>query len=201
MTIYMPGDNLENDERFIDMALQVKNFGSSTIPMFGGTKTSDNQYENSYASMGFVDYLEFCRAYLGQDFLTKELLQRRLQYFRNHPDLPGLLPPGANVCVVPIPCSENGFRLEEDEIQRGMFLRTLLLDTSDLAILGFSRSKCNIFKLLPVEIRAQLSFQIPAYQPAENGRVSATDRENICKRYEQVFRTAHTLFQQTKSLD
>jgi len=190
-------NDLDRKEEFIDTALQVKTFGNNTIPVFGGVKKSDNQAENEYASLDMSTYVDFCRSYLGENFLTPKILQDRLEYFSELSDEDWLekFPAGTHVCVTPIPCSENGFELDPQEIEDGIFLRTLVLDQQDLARYGFSAPNSNIFKLLPLEIRQSLLFTIPPYSPTSDGRISPAIRENFLKLYEQKFHEAEILFQ------
>lgn len=186
--------DLDHDEKYIDTGLQIKDFGSNTMPIYGGEKKSDDQAENKYASMQLADYVDFCRAYVGPEFLSENLLKQRLAYILQDSSLKSHFRAGEKVCIVPIPCSENGFPLEPAELANGMYLRNLILDESDLVSRGFSKSNCNIFKLMPLEVRQQLVFTVPAYENTDETDISPTDRANIVELYEAKYRAAQQLF-------
>jgi hypothetical protein len=159
--------------------------------------------------MDFEEYLLACRELLGTDVpLTDEILygntdtsgnyqsMGRLNYLKQDSKLKMHLPEGYRCCIVVIPCSQYGFPLEADDVKNGHYVRALIVDENDMAVMGHTFNASTLFKKLPKEMQEKCTFKIPKYEKEGIYEITDGDRKNIMDLYEQTYKAAQKLLNQ-----
>lgn len=159
--------------------------------------------------LSLEDWRHFCQTYLSVDtILPPELLQQWLRYLQQDANLKVHFPAGYSSCLAVIPVSEYGKKLEEDSIQQGGFLKPLTVELAGKTYkedgkervgkkgktTGFTEVTSYIFKLLPLEVQEQCSFEIQPYAEGPTHEVTPADRERIISQFEKAFKNAQGLF-------
>lgn len=150
------------------------------------------------------EHKEMCREFLGMDNpLTDQLLKDRLDFIAQDSHLKEHFHAGNRIQLAVIPFSTNGNELDPDEIDRGDYLRNLvILEVKDefgnilssKTISGFSFNRNEVHKLMPGKL-AECSFIVPEYSSKSLYTVTKEERQKIMQEYEAAFRKLQQLFE------
>lgn len=136
----------------------------------------------------FSDYQTVCREFLSlTEVLPESLLARWLAYITQNSKLKLHFPEGYTCCLAIIPFTTYGNPLTSEEIERGDYLKILIVNPEGKTVSGFSINSSFVSDLLPLEVR-KLAFQIEKYDKEEPYQITHTDRQRLAANFEKAFR-------------
>ncbi|MFC1599791.1 hypothetical protein ACFL3T_02065 [Patescibacteria group bacterium] len=139
-------------------------------------------------SIPLEDLQEVFEVY-GDDFMSDELLEAKLDYFKqNFRNLREKYPKGCKLLLGAFPCENDGTMYTPEEIKQGECLTILYVDPETGLSSGYGSERLNTFaKLLPKEIRDACSFE-PQYQIPNITHVTKEDGEAFAKQYKEAYK-------------
>lgn len=147
------------------------------------------------APASFTDYQAACHELIGaNEILPESLLQQWLAYIAQDSKLKLHFPEGYECCLAVMPFSTYGNSLPPEEMQRGDYLRILIINPDGKTVSGFSINSSFVADLLPSEVRT-LAFSIEKYETEGTYQIAAKDRQRLSSSFEKAFRSLKLLLE------
>lgn len=165
--------------------------------------------EEKIKQFDLQEYLLAVRELTGTDTpLTKEILSQRLAYLKQDSKIKDHYPKNHKCTIAVIACSDKGFPLPVENIQRGEYVRSIISDATNQTQNGYIYEVNELYNYLPDEVKNLCTFQIAEYDnsdedPKADGeakaKVKIANCDQVAKAYKVTYEKAQLLFNKQTS--